>query len=153
MYCPLNIFSIKWLDPRFLLFKKKIRTREINTFLGPSLKQVLFDILFIMSVLTRVLSKLNSYNLLSPSSDGNFSMAVISFVLLYPFWNEVASTWACMKALRMALHVFFFLCINTFSHPLVLFLCHFFVLLYRAGVFTQLPTAMPGNFPEQLELR
>jgi len=58
-----------------------------------------------------------------------------------------------MKALHMALLFFFFPCINILSHPVVLFLWHFFVLLYRAGVFTQLPTAMLKNFPEQLELR
>lgn len=111
------------LNDRVLIFFC-IRKREIEMFLGPSLKHVLFDILFIISALTWVFSKLHSYNLLNPSSDGNFSVAVISFVLLYPFWSEVASTWAwvCTKALHTALLFFFFHCINTFSHPVVLFL-------------------------------
>lgn len=81
-------------------------------FQGPSLNHVLFDILCIVSVLTSDLSKLNSSNLLNPSSDGNFSVAVTSFVLLYPFWNELVSTWAWerTKALHRALNCFLFLC-------------------------------------------
>lgn len=101
-----------------------------------------------MSVLTRVLSKLNSYNILNPSLVGKFSMAVISFVLLCPFCNMVLSTlaWECMKVFTYGFTFFscpvltlsptLLSCFLTLLHPSVQSRC-FHSTAYSAGEFSR----------------